>query len=261
MLAEPNRTPYDLNFRLFGFPIRVHPLFWLGAALLGASTLKLGLVYMAIWIGVVLVSLVVHELGHAIAFRRFGSDSRIVLWMFGGLAVPNSAVAGRWRRVLIALAGPIAGFILCAAVYFSNEATQWGSGKFGIPLAYLCYSLIFVNLFWGIFNLLPVFPLDGGRVSQELCEWKWRGRGLVIAVQISVWVAGAVAVYCLLGEMELRNGGGPITSNLPWWVPIGSIFTAILFAMLAVQNYQLLQQLRNAGYYQEASDDRLPWEK
>ena len=54
--------------------------------------------------------------------------------------------------------------------------------------------------------------------------------------------------------------GGPLTDNLPWWFPRGSIFTAILFAMLAVQNYQLLQEVGRAVYY-EAPDDRVPWEK
>ena len=81
MLAEPNRTPYDLNFRLFGFPVRIHPLFWLGAVLLGGWTFDLGLEYAAIWVAVVFVSILVHELGHAIAFRTFGVDSHIVLCM------------------------------------------------------------------------------------------------------------------------------------------------------------------------------------
>src|SRR5207253_9310124 len=59
VLAEPNRTPYDLNFRLFGFPVRIHPLFWLGAVLLGGWTFDLGLEYAAIWVAVVFVSILV----------------------------------------------------------------------------------------------------------------------------------------------------------------------------------------------------------
>jgi Zn-dependent protease len=261
VLAEPERTPYDLNFRLFGFPVRIHPLFWLGAALLGAWTLELGLLYMAIWIAVVFVSILVHELGHAIAFRRFGSDAHIVLWVFGGLAVPYSSVAGRGRRIVVSLAGPGAGFLLCGLVYGSDKLTDWGSSG-GVPVAMLYIFLFGVNLYWGILNLLPVFPLDGGQVSRELCEGKWRGRGLAIALKISFGVAIAVVVYSGACAIERKSGGGPIIDVQPGWVPRGDIFTAILFGMLAAQSYQLLQQLRGSGgYYYEGPDDRVPWEK
>ena len=259
MFAEPARTPYDLNFRLFGFSIRIHPLFWLGAALLGANTLDAGLHFLLIWIVVVFLSILVHELGHAVAFRRFGSDSHIVLWMFGGLAVPYSAVSGRVRRIIVYLAGPLAGFMLLGVVYGTHRLTGWG-GRHGIEIAHLYAWLFLVNLYWGIFNLLPVFPLDGGQVARELCEAKWRGRGLVVALKISIAVAGGVAIYSLLCWFEMKNQGGPITDNLPWWVPRGSIFTAILFALLAVQNYQFLQQVARAFYYEEP-DDRVPWER
>jgi stage IV sporulation protein FB len=260
VFAEPARTPYDLNFRLFRFPVRVHPLFWLGAALLGAGTLEAGVHFLLIWIVVVFVSILVHEFGHAVAFRRFGSDSHIVLWMFGGLAVPYNAVIGRWRRIVVSLAGPIAGFILCGIVYGTHKLSGWGDIENGQPVAYLYLSLILVNLFWGIFNLLPVLPLDGGQVARELCEGRWRGRGLQVALKISIVVAGAVAIYSLACWFETKNGGGPLMDNLPWWFPRGGIFTAILFAMLAVQNYQFLQQF-GRGIYYEGPDDRVPWER
>jgi Zn-dependent protease len=258
VLAEPDRTNYDLNFRLFGFRVRVHPLFWLGAVLLGASTLDLGLQYLLIWVAVVFVSILVHELGHALAFRRFGTDAHIILWMFGGLAVPYSGVAGRGRRIAVALAGPAAGFVLCGLVYATNQATDWASGN-GIPVAYLYLSLIFVNLYWGIFNLLPVFPLDGGQVSRELCEGKWPGRGVVTSLKISVGVAATVAVYCLLCEVDARSRNG-VLDFLPWWFPRGSVFTAILFGLLAYQSYQMLQ-FHGRGYHYEPADDRVPWER
>jgi Zn-dependent protease len=260
VFAEPARTPYDLNFRLFGFPVRIHPLFWLGAALLGASALHDGLHFLAIWIVVVFLSILVHELGHAVAFRRFGSDSRIVLWMFGGLAVPDSTVAGRWRRVVVALAGPFAGFVLCALVYFTNEFNAWGGQRSPLEVRFLYRALFLVNLIWGIFNLLPIFPLDGGQVAKELCEARWRGRGLVAALKISIAAAGAVAIYSLICWFEERSGGGPLTDNLPFWVPRGSIFTAVLFVILAAQNYQYLQFLSRGMYYEDP-DDRVPWEK
>lgn len=258
MLAEPPRTPYDLNFRLFGFPVRIHPLFWLGAALLGASTFEAGVQFALIWIAVVLVSILVHELGHAVAFRAFRADSHIVLWIFGGLTVPYSGVGGRGRRIVVSLAGPFAGFLLCGLVYASHKLTGWGLGN-GPEVAWLYIALIFVNLYWGIFNLLPVFPLDGGQVARELCEGKWRGQGLQVALKISVGVAAAVAAYSLFCVVDARSGRGML-DDLPDWFPRGSLWTAILFAMLAVQSYQLLQQI-GPGYTYEAPDDKVSWEK
>ena len=259
MLAEPERTPYDLNFRLFGFPIRIHPLFWLGAALLGANTLNDGLHYMVIWIGIVFVSILVHELGHAIAYRRFGSPAHIVLLVFGGLAVPYTAVYGRWRRIVVSLAGPCAGFVLCAAVYALKEFVLAGQAL-PDPVWFLVGNLIFVNLVWGIFNLFPVFPLDGGQVSRELCEGRWRGRGLRICLQISVGVAIAVVVYSGLCAIDAKSGGKLFGGVIPWWLR-GTWLTAILFGMLAVQNYQYLQQIGGGGgyYYEGRDDDRPPW--
>ena len=94
-LSEPKRTGYDLNFSLLGFPCRVHPAFFILPLLFGRSFVGganpvntgVGLVLIA---ALFFVSILVHELGHAIAFRRFGIDSRIVLYWMGGLAIPDS---------------------------------------------------------------------------------------------------------------------------------------------------------------------------
>lgn len=260
MLAEPDRTPYDVNFRLFGFPVRIHPLFWLMGVLLGYGDVDLGIQYVAIWVVVAFVSLLVHELGHALAFRRFGVDSHIVLWMFGGLAVPYSAVYRRWRRIVVSLAGPFAGFALCGLVYASNQLVPWADQEQSLPLWVLYRSLILVNLAWGVMNLFPVFPLDGGQVCREVCEGARGGRGLRLSLQISFGVAVAVAVYSLACVIDARTNG-PLREFIPWWAH-GTLWSAILFALLAVQSYQLLQQVGGGGgFYSEGADDRVPWEK
>jgi Zn-dependent protease len=257
VFAEPDRTAYDVHFRLLGFDVRIHPLFWLGAVVLGANNLErgdgYGLPFLLIWVGVVFVSILVHELGHALAFRRLGTSSHIVLWMFGGLAIPATAVRGRGRRILVALAGPMAGFLLCGVVYGSNQLLSWATGQSPLPIQYLYLALIFVNLIWGLFNLLPVFPLDGGQVCRELCGWKRPGRGLSLALQISVGVAATVAGVMLLGTLGVLPG-------LPWWAR-GSWYTIILFTLLAVQSYWMLQQVeQSGGYYSDGpDDDRPPW--
>ena len=90
-------TPYDLNFSLLGVPIRVHPLFWLAALVLG---LNLNPHQLPIWIAVVFVSIVVHEMGHALMIRSFGWQPSIVLYTFGGLAMhqPTHHSAGKQIR-------------------------------------------------------------------------------------------------------------------------------------------------------------------
>ncbi len=138
MLQTPERSPYDLNFQFLGFPVRVTWTFWLVAAALGYSHAQsidylYGEVYaepnatpgkaalLAVWIGVMFVSILVHELGHTLAFRYFGIQSQIVLYHFGGLAIPDSFTSwrgARTRRVsaveqlVISAAGPVAQLLL-----------------------------------------------------------------------------------------------------------------------------------------------------
>jgi Zn-dependent protease len=260
VLLEPGRTAYDVAFRLFGFPVRIHPFFWLFSALLGSDLLVLGPLYLAIWIAIVFASILVHEMGHALAFRRYGRDARIVLYSFGGLAIPNALVLGRTHRIIVALAGPFAGFLLAGAVYGSDRLTHWSSENGSYARA--AYLMLFsINVTWGILNLMPVFPLDGGQVSQELCEARWPGRGQRIGLQISFWAAIAIATYCGLCEYELRTGKLQILNYVPI-ILIGSTYTAILFLFLAFQSYRLLQQIgRGPHTYYEAPDDRVPWER
>ncbi len=241
LFAEPDRTGYDLNFRLFGFRVRVHPWFWLVTLIFGANLFDPDRPeFILAWIAIAFVSLLVHELGHALAFRAFGVGSHVVLYTFGGLAVPWEDLRVRWQRVAVSLAGPAAGFALAAAVWASDQASPWAAAA---PIAAFAYfSLLFVNLMWGAVNLLPVFPLDGGRVSQEVCTHFLRARGLRVSLQLSVATAAAVAVYslaCVLGGPAVNDA----LRGLPWWFPRGGIWTLVLFGALAYQSYQLLQHL------------------
>lgn len=261
MLAPPERTPFELSFRLFGFPVRVHPLFWFGALLLGAGALHGGIEFLLIWVGVVFVSVLVHELGHALAYRACGRRSSIVLWMFGGLTVADPEVRTRTQKVLVSLAGPVAGFVLCGAVYLSHQATGWGSLRNGVEVAYLYTLLIFVNLYWGVLNLLPVFPLDGGQVARELCAARYGGRGDRVAFQLSFWTAVAVAVYGLVCELEEGPRAVGLLEWLPTWFPRGSLFLTLLFGLLAYQSYLLLRATGRGYGFGGWGDDRLPWER
>ena len=140
MNQEPAESPYDIHFNVLGFPTRVTWSFWVAAIVLGwsacngwdATFSRQGIdspgapILLIIWSAAVFVSILVHELGHALAMRYYGMQARMILYHFGGLAVGSSM--GSWngaRRsllnardsLLIAAAGPAAQLALALCVY------------------------------------------------------------------------------------------------------------------------------------------------
>ena len=137
LLAEPQETAADWHFDLAGIRVRVSAWFWLAAALLGWNICQAFargdqralLQFLVIWIGVVFLSLLVHELGHAFAYRAFGQGAHVVLYHFGGIAIPE--LWGRrghlrpFQRLLVSAAGPIAQLALAAAIVAALKLTGY----------------------------------------------------------------------------------------------------------------------------------------
>src|SRR5438876_7238715 len=92
---EPSPTPYDISWRMLGTHVRISPWFWLMTVLLGWSTTQLGFLYLFVWVACVFVSVLVHEFGHVLMGRFFGTDGHIVLFGLGGLAVGSNALSNR----------------------------------------------------------------------------------------------------------------------------------------------------------------------
>ncbi len=254
-LMEPQPTPGDLHFRIFGTPVRVHPLFWLVAALLGWSYQEIGLQYVLIWILCVFVSIVIHEFGHVWMGQIFGSRGHIVLYSFGGLAIGSKDLADRWKRVAVSAAGPAIQFLPYALAYFAYEYRDklFGElldGKARGPIIASLLMLKEINLFWPLLNLLPIWPLDGGQISRELFDYFMPGRGIRIALGISMVVAGALAAHALM----VINGAKPLSEYLP----AGGWFTVLMFGMLAFSNYQELNQLSASNPW---GSDGAPWDR
>jgi stage IV sporulation protein FB len=239
LLGDPGTTQYDLRFSVLGIPVRVHPLFWLIGLLLGSARPELSLV--TIWVGCLFVSILVHELGHALVARSYGWHPDIVLHGFGGFArySPGHGYT-RKRAIWIAFAGPLAGFalyavVLCADLWIDAgvaEDQAWArtlmssSAAGGIDFA--IRQLKFINLFWGLVNLMPVFPLDGGKICFELCNGRGSYSGQSRAYQIGMMAAGLMALYFANLQMYLA---------------------ALMFGSLAYQNYQFYTQAKR-GYQQ-----------
>ena len=245
LFQVPPPTRYDLNFSVAGIPVRVHPLFWVISFLFGFSANNL--LYTFVWVLAIFLSVLVHELGHAFAFRRYGLRSSIVLHFAGGLTVPESVSWGStWANValspreeiVVSLAGPFSGFLLATLIILGvivsggSIAVDWLLGFIPLPvvaslpvggvfLTVLFYILVSVNVFWGLINLVPVYPLDGGNVARYALLQNDPYDGVRRSLQLSVVAGGIVA---LVGLVFLR-----------------SVYMALLFGFLAYQSYQSLQ--------------------
>ncbi len=195
-----------------------------------------------LWIIVLLVSILVHELGHALTSRKMtGVTPSIKLWGMGGLAYPNTQLTQK-QSFWVTWAGPLAGLgffglivLTCCTVYGIavgtdltmfllfpstgiNRETFTVLAEMNKPVWFMLNKLLWVNLWWSLINLLPVFPLDGGQIYASI----ERSPKKVLIVGI---VTGAlVAVAALLFLQQL--------------------FIAILFGYLAFQNYKRLQHLK-----------------
>ena len=256
MLIDTQPSPFDLRFSLLGFPVRVHPLFWIVMALLGDWTLRppLGLPYMLLWVACGFVSILVHELGHAIMFRRFGARwVEIMLIAFGGLAAADRQPSSAWRRMVIALAGPVFGFALLFLVVASNFVYPWA--MLSNPLQFTFFFLFSMNLFWNLINLLPIWPLDGGRVCREICVMLNLRNPYKTAFAISFLTAGACASVGILSLLKLLPP--ELAENLPY---IPGTFMTIWLVMFAVESYQLWQATASVTRW-DADDDTPPWKR
>jgi stage IV sporulation protein FB len=189
------------------------------------------------------VSVLVHEMGHALAIRALGVQPWITLYGMGGLTSHQGGRFPPTTQILVSLAGPVAGFAFAAIVVLLVKASgheiefifglpnliRWLFGGFtNRGLLELCNDLLFVNIWWGILNLLPILPLDGGRITNEalnICH----PRG---ALQISLWVSVIVATA--------MAATGLITQPMDW-------FRALLFGSLAYSSFQMLSAFSGGG--------------
>jgi stage IV sporulation protein FB len=228
MFGPVGTTPYDLHFRLFGIPVTVIPWFWL-AALITGWTPQTGEkpALLVIWVFCFFVSILVHEMGHALTALFFGWPPEVYLYGFGGLAVyrPTHGQATA-KSVLISFAGPAAGFLLFGLTFLAGigvVASGWAQTLEPVwreRLGDFLWDMTWINLAWGLVNLLPVLPLDGGRIAEALLIRFRPWDGPRLAVTLSVVTAGVVAVAFFLNREYVGT------------------YPAIFFALLAFTNLQ-----------------------
>jgi Zn-dependent protease len=157
-------------------------------------------------------SVLFHELGHSVVAMRNGIGIvSITLFIFGGLARLKEEPKRAWVEFKVAIAGPIASFILAGLFYGAARSELGGSAATAVT-SYLGL----LNLVLGGFNLIPAFPLDGGRVLRAAI---WNFTGKVRATRIASVLGTAFAYLLILrGVVGLISGEG--MTGL-WWILIG----------------------------------------
>ena len=235
MLGEVAPSPQDVQFRLLGIPCRIHVFFWIVAVLFALpqqrglpGNLIIGLTLSRM--ACLFVSILVHEMGHALVIRWAGFQPQIVLHGFGGYAIyhPHRAIRPS-VGIAIALAGPAAGFVLYGivrAVELTIPFSEMGASISTLILADALFQLAFINLYWGLVNLLPIYPLDGGQVARTGMTAWWGYNGLRQSIVLSILAAGGAAFWFY------QQSGGQIFN-----------FAVILFGLLCYQSIQAYQSL------------------
>ena len=204
-------------------PVVVRSSFLLVAALI-AFLGRLGDVSRTIaWIVIVFFSILIHELGHAFAAKRFSAQVAIEVNGLGGLTrwTVDQSLLTPGRRAFIAAAGSAVGIVFGGVVW----AVASVFAPFEPFVAFTLNSIIYVNLFWGLLNWLPIRPLDGGHLLESLLQKIAPERGESIAtviftltaaaaLAIAVW-QGFIFIAVLAGWMLLSEFSRATARNEP----------------------------------------------
>ena len=216
-------------FKVFGFEIRID-LSWVFLAILIAWSLSAGLFpfryeglsTQTYWImGIVgafglFFSIIVHEMSHSLVARRYGMSIKgITLFLFGGVAEMKQEPPTPRAEFMMAIAGPISSICLAVIFYVFSQVTKSAGGPeavYGV-IKYLAW----INGILAVFNLVPAFPLDGGRMLRAVL-WGWKNN-LRWATRIAAGIGSGFGLLLIfMGILQFFSGnfiGGM------WWFFIG----------------------------------------
>ena len=212
------------HFSVAGIPVRVEPVFFVVSALFGLRYAEESVSLVFVWIGVTFVSILVHELGHGLSLKAFGTPSAIVLHGFGGVTLSRRSL-DRTRSVVVSMAGSIVALAVLWLPARHLEASDWYLQQ-DLWLRGVVTFTAFANLWWSVANLLPIRPLDGGNVVSELFGTPvGRRASVVVATAGGIWAVRNDQVYAGLFAFFLawtnfqeiqteRTGGRPTTFDV-----------------------------------------------
>ncbi|WP_375767777.1 peptidase M50 [Archangium gephyra] len=218
-----------LRFRLGGIPVEVHLSHLLFSSLLGVlmvlmvremaalqpdtwpyqqlrapggpESTRTALIIVGAWMFITFVSALGHETGHALMLRAFGYRPSISLLWLGGTTQPNASTPIPWhQRVMIAAAGPLCGFLLAlTGLALHRYAFPEDAHAPRLVLSWFCVA----NLFWALFNLLPVPTLDGGTIVSTLATRFFGQAGFIGAQLLALVLCLAVVAFAFALEKPI----------------------------------------------------------
>lgn len=236
----------SLSFSLFGIPIVISPFSWLILAVLGggldmsdAGDLRDILIFVVVG----MLTLIVHELGHALVGRSLGGEPHGIVIQGLGAATYSRPPAGKWPYFFMVLAGPlatllpafvagfffglqtcgnpVAGIVMAFTLPLGIAPPDWArelllmSSSTITPFAATLYMQTFlISVWWCLFNLLPILPMDGGHLLDTLCT----NRRIVCGVGIALSALFAI-----------------------WALSNGYVFMLMLFAYFAYVNFRMIK--------------------
>lgn len=203
-------------------PLKLNPAFFITAALIGFLN-SYSLIGTVVWIGIILVSVLVHEYGHALTSRFFGQSPKIELVAFGGVTIPEGKKLTPGKEFLVVLMGPMFGFMLFlgALLLYKMQILP--------PFVHSIVAILaVVNLFWTVINLLPILPLDGGQLVRIVLEKLLGAKAFKATLYISIFLGALFSIGFFL---------------------YGFLFIGVIFLLLTFQN---IETLRRFHYYSDA---------
>ena len=158
-----------IRFSIFGIPVEIQPFFWITMALIGGNfhaDSSQAILDLALFIIAGTISILVHELGHALTIRAFGLPTSITLQSFGGYATYPAGILNRKRSFLVTAAGPAIQLVLAVLAFLAM--TYLSAIYMNQNAQYFFGTLCGVSVFWALINLLPIIPLDGGQLLHAI---------------------------------------------------------------------------------------------
>ena len=206
-----------IQFSILGIPVRVEPWFWITMAFIGGglhvvNSTDILLVLVFVFAG--FLSIMIHELGHALTIRKYGLPAAITLRAFGGYASFPEGKLDRKQSFVVTAAGPALQFVFGVLLIVLAPSISIPEGSLFLPFL---RDLIWVSIAWSILNCLPVYPMDGGQMMAAILGPKKQHNVHLISSIVAVIIGVAGYLY------------------------LGTILLPIFMALFAWQNWQSYQ--------------------
>lgn len=208
-----------VRFSIFGIPVQVQPFFWITLVIIGGAlnaTTASDILQVGIFVLAGFISILIHELGHALTARKFGATSEITLQAFGGYAAYSGVRLTRPQSFAVTAAGPAMQILLGLAVFIALRYLP----PLNDNADYFLGTLVWISIAWAVLNLLPVLPLDGGQMLNAMLGPQ--------RIKITLWITIIVAMLVCLMMLQLK----------------GNKIFALFPALFAWQAYQALRENR-----------------